>query len=110
MPFSPQRIAGELLGGDGRVFAWLSAGWLPVAWSCVRALEALVGVCRGMRGRLDVGGLALLPAVFDGLCMSWHTQVAVSGEFRMVTVGLPHVAYVSACVSPQMPAGLGFLR
>ena len=100
-------LRGSCCGGDGRVFAWLRAGWLPASWSCVRALEALVGVCRGMRGRLDVGGLALLPVVFGGLCMSWHTLPAVSGEFRMVTVGLPHVAYVSACVSPQMLVDLG---
>lgn len=33
-------------------------------------------VCAGMRGRLDVGGLALLPVVSGELRMSWRTQLA----------------------------------
>lgn len=89
----------------GRVFSrWRR--WLAYVAACLLSRTRVEApfyqgycariVCRGMRGRLDVGGLALLPAV--------------SGEFRMVTVGLPHVAYVSVYVSRRLSDGWGCAR
>ena len=115
-------LHGCALGGywlHGRVFSrWRR--WLAYVAACLLSRTRVEAsfyqgycariVCRGMRGRLDVGGLALLPVVSGGLCMSWHTLPAVSGEFRMVTVGLPHVAYVSVYVSRRLSDGWGCAR
>ena len=77
---------------------------------CGRALAvlvALVGVCRGMLAWPGASGIIVLPMVLRKNHMSRHAWVTVSGEFRTMTVALPHVAYVWACVSPQMLACMG---
>ena len=75
-------LQGCALGGywlHGRVFSrWRR--WLAYVAACLLSRTRVEAsfyqgycariVCRGMRGRLDVGGLALLPVVSGGLCMS----------------------------------------
>lgn len=108
MPFSPQRIAGELLGGDGRVFAWLRAGWLLVAWSCVLALAALVGVCCGMLAQPYACGSIVLSRVLRKNRMSryawpvgcWWSCVTAGCIWRVVYV----VTYAAGCIR-RVPDG-----
>ena len=108
MPFSPQRIAEELLGGDGRVFAWLRAGWLLVAWSCVLALAALVGVCCGMLAQPYACGSIVLSRVLRKNRMSryawpvgcWWSCVTAGCIWRVVYV----VTYAAGCIR-RVPDG-----
>ncbi|KFI99177.1 hypothetical protein BPORC_1733 [Bifidobacterium porcinum] len=108
MPFSPQRIAGKLLGGDGRFVVWLPVVWLPVAWSCVRALAALVGVCCGMCAQPYACGSIVLSRVLRKNRLSRYAW-PVGCWWSCVTAGcIWRVVYVVACTIRQMPAGLGF--